>query len=203
MATTTNYGFEIPDDTDLVKDGALAMRDLGQDVDTAMFTALAGQKAGMVLLNTTTFSAVASQDITNVFSSTYENYMFIITATNSTGTVCNIRMMTGTVDSSANYDSAAIRTSTTPTTTSVGNSNATSFILNAFATTTENRITGMFYRPNVATNTNYTMEGSGTSNSCIMSSGGELKTSTQYTGFRYFPSAGTITGTIRVYGVQN
>jgi hypothetical protein len=34
MATTTNYGFEIPDDTDLVKDGALAMRTLGQEIDT-------------------------------------------------------------------------------------------------------------------------------------------------------------------------
>jgi hypothetical protein len=34
MATTTNYGFEIPEDTDLVKDGALAMRTLGQDIDT-------------------------------------------------------------------------------------------------------------------------------------------------------------------------
>jgi hypothetical protein len=203
MATTTNYGWTTPDDTDLVKNGADAIRVLGASIDTSMNTALGTKKAGMVLLNTTSFSAVASQDITNVFSSTYENYMFIITATNSTGTVCNIRMMTGTVDSSANYDSVAIRTSATPTTSTVGNTNATSFILNAFATVSENRITGMFYRPNVATNTNYTMELSCTSNSLVGSSGGELKTSTQYTGFRYFPSAGTITGTIQVYGVQN
>jgi hypothetical protein len=34
MATTTNYGWGTPDDTDLVKDGALAIRDLGQDIDT-------------------------------------------------------------------------------------------------------------------------------------------------------------------------
>lgn len=33
MATTTNFGFETPDDTDLVKDGALAMRTLGDDID--------------------------------------------------------------------------------------------------------------------------------------------------------------------------
>jgi hypothetical protein len=34
MAITTNYGWGTPDDTDLVKDGALAIRDLGQDIDT-------------------------------------------------------------------------------------------------------------------------------------------------------------------------
>jgi hypothetical protein len=34
MATTTNYGWETPDDTDLVKDGAAAIRTLGSSVDT-------------------------------------------------------------------------------------------------------------------------------------------------------------------------
>lgn len=40
MATTTNNGWETPDDTDLVKDGALAMRTLGQDIDTSVGTGL-------------------------------------------------------------------------------------------------------------------------------------------------------------------
>jgi hypothetical protein len=34
MANTTNYNWETPDDTDLVKDGALAIRTLGSSVDT-------------------------------------------------------------------------------------------------------------------------------------------------------------------------
>lgn len=34
MATTTNYGWATPDDTDLVKDGAAAIRTLGSSVDT-------------------------------------------------------------------------------------------------------------------------------------------------------------------------
>jgi hypothetical protein len=33
MATTTNFGFETPDDTDLVKDGALSIRTALDDVD--------------------------------------------------------------------------------------------------------------------------------------------------------------------------
>ena len=34
MANTTNYNWETPDDTDLVKDGAAAIRTLGSSVDT-------------------------------------------------------------------------------------------------------------------------------------------------------------------------
>jgi hypothetical protein len=34
MATTTNYGWTTPDDTDLVKDGAAAIRTLGSSIDT-------------------------------------------------------------------------------------------------------------------------------------------------------------------------
>lgn len=33
MATTTNYGWVTPDDTNLVKDGALAIRTLGSSAD--------------------------------------------------------------------------------------------------------------------------------------------------------------------------
>ncbi len=36
MPNTTNYSFPTPADTDLVKNGADAIRDLGDAVDTAM-----------------------------------------------------------------------------------------------------------------------------------------------------------------------
>lgn len=38
MANTTNYNWETPDDTDLVKDGAAAIRTLGSAIDTTVFT---------------------------------------------------------------------------------------------------------------------------------------------------------------------
>jgi hypothetical protein len=38
MANTTNYNWETPDDTDLVKDGAAAIRTLGTAIDTTVFT---------------------------------------------------------------------------------------------------------------------------------------------------------------------
>jgi hypothetical protein len=37
MATTTNYGWTTPDDTDLLKDGAAAIRTLGSAIDTTVF----------------------------------------------------------------------------------------------------------------------------------------------------------------------
>jgi hypothetical protein len=36
MATTTNFGWDTPDDTDLVKDGAAAIRTLGSNIDTSL-----------------------------------------------------------------------------------------------------------------------------------------------------------------------
>ena len=40
MATTTNNGWTTPNDTDLVKDGALAIRTLGNGIDTSVGTGL-------------------------------------------------------------------------------------------------------------------------------------------------------------------
>lgn len=46
--TTTNFGWTIPSDTDLVKDGAAAMRTLGNSIDTS-FVDLKGGTSGQML----------------------------------------------------------------------------------------------------------------------------------------------------------
>jgi hypothetical protein len=48
MANTTYFGWETPDDTDLVKDGAAAIRTLGQAIDTSMQD-LEGGTTGQIL----------------------------------------------------------------------------------------------------------------------------------------------------------
>jgi hypothetical protein len=48
MATTTNFGWTTPDDTDLVKDGAAAIRTLGSSIDTSLVD-LKGGTTGQVL----------------------------------------------------------------------------------------------------------------------------------------------------------
>ena len=92
--TTTNFGWDIPQSTDLVKDGATAIAALGQDIDTAFVDFKGGTtgqvlkktsgtdldvewgtaSSGLTLINTTSFSAVANQQFNGVFSSTYDNY---------------------------------------------------------------------------------------------------------------------------------
>ena len=65
MANTTNFGWETPDDTDLVKDGAAAMRTLGNAIDTS-FVDLKGGTSGQVLAKASNtdldFSWVAQDD---------------------------------------------------------------------------------------------------------------------------------------------
>ena len=103
--TTTNYGFDIPQSTDLVKDGATAIATLGQDIDTAMNTALGTKKAGMVLLNTTSFSAVASQSLpTDTFTSSYTNYKIMCSIITSTNADLFLRLRAaGSDQSGSNY----------------------------------------------------------------------------------------------------
>ena len=51
MANTTNFGWEKPDDTDLVKDGAAAIRTLGSAIDTSLAD-LEGGTTGQILSKT-------------------------------------------------------------------------------------------------------------------------------------------------------
>ena len=51
MATTTNYGWTTPDNTGYVKDGALAIRTLGNAIDTSL-AELKGGTTGQVLKKT-------------------------------------------------------------------------------------------------------------------------------------------------------
>lgn len=71
MPTTTNFGWTTPADTDLVKDGALAIRTLGNGIDTTMLD-LKGGTTGQILSKASNtdmdFTWIANDqgDITNV-----------------------------------------------------------------------------------------------------------------------------------------
>lgn len=76
MATTTpNFGFDIPQSTDLVKDGATAIAALGTDIDTA-FVDLKGGTTGQVLAKASntdldyTWTSPNPGDITGVTAGT-------------------------------------------------------------------------------------------------------------------------------------
>ena len=200
MATTTpNYGWAVPTSTDLVKDGATAIETLGDAIDASMNTALGTKKAGMVLLNTTSFSAVSSQSVNDVFSTTYDNYFLLLRTTASTDNI-NIRMrVSGTDDTSANYSNLGLRITTTVD--RVASYAQTSYRIGE-ASTGKGAIQAVIYAPFLAALTQF--------NGLItngfqspMENGfqmGAHNVATSYTGFTLIPASGTMTGNVSVYG---
>jgi hypothetical protein len=72
MASTSAFGWETPDDTDLVKDGAAAIRTLGNSIDTSM-SELKGGTTGQILSKT----SATDMDFTWVAQTTVpESYGF-------------------------------------------------------------------------------------------------------------------------------
>lgn len=114
MATTTNFGWETPDDVDLVKDGAAAMRTLGNSIDTS-FVDLKGGTSGQMLTKASNtdldYTWVTPQigDITAITASSP------LTGGGTTGDV-TIGILSGTT---SNLGAVQLSTSTSSTSTSL------------------------------------------------------------------------------------
>jgi hypothetical protein len=208
MATTTpNYGWTVPTSTDLVKDGATAIETLGDAIDASMNTALGTKKAGMVLLNTTSFSAVSSVSLAqDTFTSTYDNYKIYVDISAVSGTnEFRIRGRTaGSDNSTANYNHQLIDI--------IGTGSA---ISKTAATGGTSSYFGYFdnpamimidvYKPKLATptvwqiysNLYYTIASAG-----IQLTRGNFSASTAFDSMTMISNAGTFTGSYSVYGVN-
>ena len=183
MSTTSAYGWNIPDNTDLVKDGALAIRTLGNAIDTSMNTALGTKKAGLVLLNTTSFSAVASQAFTSIFSSTFNNYLVLYNdVVTSVDTAISAQLG---ATSTGYYQFGVYGRFNSATITGDNKSNNSSIVVCAQASA--NGISGnlLFFNPNVARRTSFETRATDIASTTgyYYNSGGFLNDNTVYTGF--------------------
>ena len=197
MATTTNYGWETPDDTDLVKDGALAMRDLGQDVDTQLFTALGGDYPGLRLVKKQTIgTGVSSVTVTDAFSATYDVYKIII-SNGVASTNTNLRLTLGST-TTAYYQGQTRIAYSGGTSLNFGVNNGANWEAGIGTTdflSFENTLINPFLAKRTLFNT---VNMSGSTGGF---GGGLLDNPTSYTAFTITSSAGTLTGgTIFVYG---
>ena len=205
MATTTNYGWTTPDNTDLVKDGALAIRTLGSAIDTSMNTALGTKKAGMVLLNTTSFSAVASQSINNVFNATYRNYRILIDAEGAgSSTDLQLRLRVGGVDASGanTYRRTVLDVNGSSVT---ANRNDNSFALLGEVNSNDGAPSWFVIditQPFLANETNWmSINSRNQLNSFLSIVAGYHDVTTSYDGFTIFTAGGTnMTGQVSTYG---
>ena len=210
--TTTNFGWDIPQSTDLVKDGATAIAALGQDIDTAFVDFKGGTtgqvlkktsgtdldvewgtaSSGLTLINTTSFSAVSSQSFNDVFSSTYDNYRVLATGTVSS-TRAAFRLRVSGADATGNNYEIGFSSNGGVTTTT-----ATYFIPVDGAA--QWWISFDLFSPFAAAETRM-LSLAGNATSAFRFSVLRHTLTNSYTGITILPEgAGTITGAMSIYG---
>jgi hypothetical protein len=157
---------------------------------------------GLVLLNSTTFTAQTTLSIDNVFTSTYANYKILISLDGS-GTYSRIQMRTGGTNTAGTvYDSYAEYV--TPAVTGFDRATATSSWYGPYANN-NNTCEMVLHNPNLTKPTLFNLffnENRVGTGFVAGVGGGSLNNSTSYDGLTLFVATGTITGTIKIYGYK-
>jgi hypothetical protein len=274
--TTTNFGWDIPQSTDLVKDGATAIAALGQDIDTAFIdlkggttgqvlakasgtdldfswvaqddsnaiqnaivdakgdiisataadtparlavgangtvltadsTTATGLKwatasSGLDLINTTSFSAVSSQSINDVFSTTYDNYLILIKGDASGASAdLTFRLRVGGADASGASDymrPSLYNAQNSSTVANIGGAATSSGYL-GFTSNDEWATFTTFFNPFLAKPTFSTFQNYGANYQ--LWGGNRHALATSYTGITLIVGTGTMTGEVSIYGYR-
>jgi hypothetical protein len=225
MPTTTNFGWTTPADTDLVKDGASAIRTLGSAIDTSLVDLKGGTSgqylsknsntdldylwvtlpaSGATLISTTSFSAAATTTVDNLFSNSYKYYMLHLAyKVSSNGNQLVLKYRYGTTTHSANYSYTGV----------AGNINGS--VVSTFYGSNQSAIT--FPATGSAQFGYYNafitrQESSGrllgthnnsdiTYNNDVESGGFQIASAQAWSGIEISASAGTVTGVLSVYGL--
>jgi hypothetical protein len=203
MGTTTNNGWTYPESTDLVKDGATAIETLATDIDTTLGV-YSPATPGLSLISTTSFSAVASQSINDVFSATYDNYMIQLYLKNTVSqsyTALRYRV-SATDDSNAVYDGRV----TYMATSSIGITDQPNGTSQRISYGDNNgNYHSIFVGQPFKTDKTYIKVASsnndGASGMYAEDYTGVFQNATSFTGFTLIPAANNITGSVSVYGI--
>lgn len=165
---------------------------------------------GLVLISNTTFNAASSVSVNNCFSSTYENYRIVISATSSyTGTnvpATRIRFRSGGVDNTVNnYVETLVYSTNTAGPTRAYNQAVTNpaacwiydiggvMVMDIASPFTSNR----------STLGTYSAWGQGTVANIMVNGSISYYANASFDGFTLTPDNGNITGTLRIYGYRN
>jgi hypothetical protein len=160
---------------------------------------------GLDLISTTSFSAVASQSVNDVFSATYDNYVIKLNSTTfstSTGSL-DFRLRVGGTDTTTNYRRQRI-TGDNTTLAGLRNVGTTSWETVGYVATTFNNESTL-----VISNPFKTVPTSGVVSLTLLADGNieamtnfyGLNNSTSYTGFTLICPT-TMTGSVSVYGYK-
>jgi len=153
------------------------------------------------LINTTAFTAVASQSVNNVFTSTYENYKILINIfPTSTADTCTFRLRASGSDTTSNYESGRLGYNGSVTFNGLNVSGTDDWYVGYDATTTASCVDITLFRPQIAARTQFMALGN-TGSMTIQMTGGTQTDSTSFDGFTIFVVTGTMTGNVSVYGL--
>jgi hypothetical protein len=164
---------------------------------------------GMDLISTTSPSAVASQSINSCFSATYESYIVVARLSMSASTSLNARLRVGGADNttSAYYSAVDVISTGAPANTSNGQTAGTSWTLHTASgvTATDLCLTFNLFSPFATDETigHHTDNGNYVTGTFSHRGGHAFRATTSFDGLTILPGSGTITGTIRVYGLRN
>jgi hypothetical protein len=205
MGNTANNNWPYPESTDLVKDGATAIENLADAIDTTLGV-FVPSNPGLTLINTTSFSGVSSISLpASTFTSTYRNYKIIIDANASADSYIQMRMRaSGTDNTAANYGSGFIYQETNvgaanPSKDVQGNNTSTSWFRVGYFITGDNPYQFDIFQPQISGKTYGTFAQS--RNDGITLTGAFIHTGTvSFDSMTIYPTSGTITGSVKAYG---
>jgi hypothetical protein len=188
---------------------AVGANDTVLTADSTAATGLKWAGQGLTFLNSTTFSGSSSQSITDIFSSTYDNYFITVDYDSSTALDLRMRLRTTSDDTgSSTYQTHALLYGSDGGSLNHADNATAGFSRWTFNTGTYRAHADMLIcGPNLASvQTNWTGRFAYRANGGVGYDafwGGNSTTTTQYTGFTFYPSTGTISGTVRIYGMRN
>jgi hypothetical protein len=165
---------------------------------------------GLVLINTTSFSAVSSVSLpADTFTATYKNYMVIgdLTSSANPATLTYRLRAAGSDNSTTNYFAATTGTDHANTAENIAHAaaNAMTFIYTAGANKTMFQVS--IITPKETTQTVVTGTGWGTDSGAVQYTGyrigGNFTAATSFDSASFIANTGTITGTLYCYGINN
>jgi hypothetical protein len=176
---------------------------------SAWVTKSGGGNVGQVLISTASFTTSAAVNVNSCFSATYDHYLVVLnvsaTASFGTGDVSLRLRASGVDNSSSNYafNGAFAGTSSAAITgqRSAGLTTAFKFDYGALEGI---RASFRFYSPFLAQRTGLNAQCASalaSNDSTTSNINGTMSVTTSYDGFSIIPPAGTITGTLSVYGM--
>jgi hypothetical protein len=198
MPTTTNNGWPTPADTDLVKNGADAIRDLGNAIDTTLGV-YSPATPGLVKINTTSFSAVSAQSF-NQFSTTYSHYYVTYSIVGSTSVAIEFRLTdtSGNPISSAGYYGYTTNYASTSITQAANSSSTT--LMGYLTSQNDHDGNFVFFNPYSTTLKSRLIFDSSGSVALRQFGAGAQLSAARNNGFELKPNTGTITGVASIYG---